>query len=83
MEINQENYKEIEEFIFSEESPVGIDAKKTHILIIQKLIEIEKRLNALEKINKQILTFISNFEHFLKEPHSIYNLIQEISSYFP
>jgi len=28
---------------------VGIDAKKTHIIIIHKLMEIEKRLKALEK----------------------------------
>ncbi len=28
---------------------MGIDAKKTHILILHKLAEIEKRLERLEK----------------------------------
>ena len=40
--------KEIEELIASAESPVGIDAKKTHVLIIQKLLEIERRLGRIE-----------------------------------
>ena len=38
----------IEELIASEASPVGIDAKKTHVLIIQKLLEIERRLERIE-----------------------------------
>lgn len=42
-------YKVIEEMISSEESVVGIDAKKTHIIIIHKLMEIEKRLKVLEE----------------------------------
>ena len=29
---------------------VGIDAKKTHIIIIQKLLQIEKRLVRLERL---------------------------------
>ena len=40
--------KEIEELIASDASPVGIDAKKTHVLIIQKLIDIERRLTRIE-----------------------------------
>jgi len=40
-----------EKVITSEDSPVGIDAKKTHIIIINKLVEIEKRLDALEKLH--------------------------------
>lgn len=47
--ISKEEYEEIEKEIASAESMVGIDAKKTHILIIHKLLEIEKRLAALEK----------------------------------
>jgi len=39
----------IAEAIASAESPVGIDAKKTHVIIIQKLLEIERRLDRLEK----------------------------------
>ena len=38
----------IEREIASDESPVGIDAKKTHVLILRKLIEIEERLERLE-----------------------------------
>ncbi len=41
-------YGEIEELISSEDSPVGIDAKKTHIIIIAKLVRIEQRLERLE-----------------------------------
>ena len=40
--------KEIEKLIASDASPVGIDAKKTHVLIIQKLLEIERRLETIE-----------------------------------
>ena len=46
-----ETLKEIEEQISDKNSPVGIDAKKTHVIIISKLINIEKRLEKLE--NKQ------------------------------
>ncbi len=38
----------IEALIASEASPVGIDAKKTHIIIISKLVRIEQRLERLE-----------------------------------
>ncbi len=48
-EIDPETYEEIAKVIHSDESPVGIDAKKTHIFILYKLIQIEKRLEALEK----------------------------------
>ncbi len=47
-QIPKEEFAAIERLISSEESVVGIDAKKTHIIIIHKLIEIEKRLKALE-----------------------------------
>ena len=49
MKIDEASYKEIAELIHSDASPVGIDAKKTHIYIIHKLNQIEKRLEALEK----------------------------------
>lgn len=48
-EIPQADYEAIEALISSAESVVGIDAKKTHIIIIHKLIEIERRLKALEE----------------------------------
>lgn len=47
--IPKEEYEAIQQMIASNESVVGIDAKKTHIIIIHKLLEIEKRLAALEK----------------------------------
>jgi hypothetical protein len=47
MDIPQDVYEKIEKYIESDSSPVGIDAKKTHIMILHKLIEIEKRLDAL------------------------------------
>ena len=49
MKIDERTYKEISEFIHSDKSPVGIDAKKTHIYIIHMLNQIEERLEALEK----------------------------------
>ena len=42
-------FEEIANEIKSEESPVGIDAKKTHVIIIQKLQSIEARLQELQR----------------------------------
>lgn len=44
-----EDEAEIEAMIASDSSPVGIDAKKTHVIIIRKLLEIERRLERLEE----------------------------------
>ena len=49
IDIPEHVYAEIEGLIGSEASPVGIDAKKTHIIILHKLMEIERRLAKLEK----------------------------------
>jgi len=51
LEVDDDKKTEIEKVIASEDSPVGIDAKKTHIIIINKLVEIEKRLDRLEKMH--------------------------------
>jgi hypothetical protein len=51
LEVENEKKAEIEKVITSPDSPVGIDAKKTHVIIINKLVEIEKRLDALEKLH--------------------------------
>ena len=48
-EIPASDYGEIEDLIASDESPVGIDAKKTHVIIIHKLMRIEERLERLER----------------------------------
>ncbi len=49
-EVSASDYAEIEELIASEDSPVGIDAKKTHVIIIHKLLQIEERLERLEHL---------------------------------
>ena len=51
LEVDEVRKAEIANVITSQDSPVGIDAKKTHIIIINKLIEIEKRLEELEKLH--------------------------------
>lgn len=49
LEITRERYEEIARQIKSADSPVGIDAEKTHVLILAKLEEIERRLDRLER----------------------------------
>ncbi len=49
-DIPASDYDQIEELIVSEDSPVGIDAKKTHVIIIHKLLQIEERLEKLERL---------------------------------
>lgn len=51
LEVDEDKKKEIGNVISNPDSPVGIDAKKTHIIIINKLVEIEKRLEKLEKLH--------------------------------
>lgn len=50
MKISKEDFERIGSEIQSDDSPVGIDAKKTHIMILLKLEEISKRLERLEKM---------------------------------
>ena len=47
-DVKKEVYDEIAKVIHSDMSPVGIDAKKTHILILNKLQEITERLDRIE-----------------------------------
>ena len=49
MNISDSTYEEIEKMIGSDESVVGIDAKKTHVLIIHLLQEIMEKLDHLEE----------------------------------
>lgn len=46
--ISEQDYEQIAATINSDASPVGIDAKKTHVLILHLLDKIEKRLERLE-----------------------------------
>ena len=48
-EIDSITYEEIAKVIHSDESPVGIDAKKTHILILNKLEQLNNRMERLEQ----------------------------------
>ena len=49
-EVSASDYAKIESLIADAASPVGIDAKKTHIIIISKLLQIEQRLDRLERL---------------------------------
>lgn len=49
LSIPGEEYERIKHEIESRDSPVGIDAQKAHVIIIQKLLQIERRLDAIEE----------------------------------
>ncbi len=49
LKIDDKTYEAIATIIHSDQSPVGIDAKKTHILILNKLEEICNRLERIEQ----------------------------------
>lgn len=48
MDIPRDRYDAIEAEIASDASPVGIDAKKTHVLILHRLDELDARLRRIE-----------------------------------
>ena len=49
MHVPKEDYDRILKEIESDTSPVGINAKHAHIIIIHKLLEIDKRLTRIEQ----------------------------------
>ena len=49
MKIEQHEYERIAAEIHSDTSPVGIDAKKTHILILHQLASLQSQLDELQK----------------------------------
>jgi hypothetical protein len=49
MNIPEDKYRAIEDEISSDASPVGIDAKKTHVMILHQLREIDARLARIEE----------------------------------
>lgn len=49
IEIPQGTYDQIVRQIESDSSPVGIDAKKTHVLILHLLLKLDERLTRLEE----------------------------------
>lgn len=48
LDVPKATYNEIKRAIESDDSPVGIDAQKAHIIILHKLIAMEERLDRLE-----------------------------------
>lgn len=54
MDMDPREYREIEELIQSAESPVGIDAKKTHVYIIHMLRDLQRRLSIMEAKLKEM-----------------------------
>ena len=48
-EVNDKAYQIIAGIIQSDASPVGIDAKKTHIIILTKLHELIEKVDRLEE----------------------------------
>ena len=47
--IDEKTYNKLAEVIHSDASPVGIDAKKTHILILNALAQLNEKVDRLEK----------------------------------
>ena len=54
MQIDQAEFDRIAAQIHSDSSPVGIDAKKTHIMIIHLLQRLDERLRHVEDQLKEI-----------------------------
>ena len=52
-EVEAAEYEEIAKVIGSDASPVGIDAKKTHIIILHKLDELNQRMIRIENMLMQ------------------------------
>jgi hypothetical protein len=53
LKVDKAAFEAIAQEIHSDTSPVGIDAKKTHIIILDKLLQIEQRLLSIEnKLDK-------------------------------
>ncbi len=47
--MNASDFERIAAEIASDDSPVGIDAKKTHVMILAKLESLERRLTRIEE----------------------------------
>jgi hypothetical protein len=53
-DIDEETYNEIAKVIHCDASPVGIDAKKTHILILKVLSALTKKIDEVQQEIKEI-----------------------------
>ena len=52
MDIPETTWRALADEIASDASPVGIDAKKTHVMILYQLREIEERLKRIEETSR-------------------------------
>lgn len=48
-DLTADEYDRIAKDIESSDSPVGIDAKKAHVIILHKLMMLERRLDHIEQ----------------------------------
>ena len=48
IQVPDEAYQFLAQALASDDSPVGIDAKKTHVMILHLLLDIQDRLGRLE-----------------------------------
>lgn len=48
LDLPAEDYTALARAIASDESPVGIDAKKTHVVILHLLLDLQDRLARME-----------------------------------
>ena len=55
MEINEKDFDRIAEIIRKDDSPVGIDAKKTHVLILDMLQKMQQQLDRVEQLANDII----------------------------
>lgn len=53
LKVEKAVFEAIAKEIHNDESPVGIDAKKTHIIILDKLLQLEQRLDRIEQMLKE------------------------------
>lgn len=49
MDVPGDVYERIADEIASDTSPVGIDAKKTHVIILHMLMDVQRRLERIEE----------------------------------
>ncbi len=48
LDVPPDDYAALSDALASEQSPVGIDAKKTHVVILHLLLDLQDRLARLE-----------------------------------
>lgn len=48
LDVPPDDYAALADALASEQSPVGIDAKKTHVVILHLLLDLQDRLARLE-----------------------------------